>query len=751
MASWKTWLAAVASLSTGLAGCSGGGGGGDPAGVCLPGQQQACYAGPAGTAGVGRCAAGSQPCVGGQWGACAGAVLPTAEACNGVDDDCDGAADQGDPGGGSSCATGLAGRCDRGVLHCQAGATACVPAVLPGALPETCNGLDDDCDGTVDEGCSCLDGQQQGCYSGPAGTAGVGRCAAGSQTCAIGQWGPCAGEELPVAETCNGLDDDCSGAADDGLAAPPNANQLGACQGTLQACTGAGGWVDAYAGAPGYGLPETPDASYADENCDGLDGDLALAVFVSAAGTDGGPCTMAAPCATLPYALAAAAAAGRPHVYLQAGSYVGNVELRDGVSIFGGYAVDWSRGPGNQVSLIGGGAGAGGEYVAVRASGVTATLADLRVVAPNASGQDALGRGRSSHGVYASSSTVTLRRVFVLQGAGANGLAGRSGTPASGTPALPGDVGAPSESSVAVCDATTRGAGGAGGIGSCGGVVTSGGAGGGGGTMDTSCAIPNDLAARPGDAGVDGLGPVGGGFGGPAGPVCTNGSSGQPGANGLAGAGGAGAGGGGLLVGGFWYGQSGGAGAPGGPGHGGGGGGGGGGCDTGVDAWGAGGGGGGAGGCGAPAGGEGGASGGGSFGLFGVGSALVVEGCTFQLGQGGGGGPGGLGAFGQAGGQGKAGGGLASGAGFGGTGGAGGSGGPGGGGGGGAGGWVAGILTSGGSLQLSSSTFAGGVAGPGGSGGTPALGGTTPPGNFGDTGATGRLADTMTCASPDGC
>ena len=93
MASWKTWLAAVASLSTGLAGCSGGGGGGgDPAGVCLPGQQQACYAGPAGTAGVGRCAAGSQPCVGGQWGACAGAVLPTAEACNGVDDDCDGAA-----------------------------------------------------------------------------------------------------------------------------------------------------------------------------------------------------------------------------------------------------------------------------------------------------------------------------------------------------------------------------------------------------------------------------------------------------------------------------------------------------------------------------------------------------------------------------------------------------------------------------------------------------------------------------------
>ncbi|MFO0601757.1 MAG: hypothetical protein U0324_01225 [Polyangiales bacterium] len=65
---------------------------------CTPGARRACYTGPTGTAGVGRCRATTQPChATGVWpDACAGSVLPTAEACaNGVDDDCDGATDEG--------------------------------------------------------------------------------------------------------------------------------------------------------------------------------------------------------------------------------------------------------------------------------------------------------------------------------------------------------------------------------------------------------------------------------------------------------------------------------------------------------------------------------------------------------------------------------------------------------------------------------------------------------------------------------
>jgi len=65
---------------------------------CAPGERRPCYSGPAGTAGVGRCREGALACHGaGVWGeACAGSVVPDAEACgDGLDDDCDGARDEG--------------------------------------------------------------------------------------------------------------------------------------------------------------------------------------------------------------------------------------------------------------------------------------------------------------------------------------------------------------------------------------------------------------------------------------------------------------------------------------------------------------------------------------------------------------------------------------------------------------------------------------------------------------------------------
>jgi MYXO-CTERM domain-containing protein len=86
------------------------------------------------------------------------------------------------------------------------GATcACVPSA------ETCNGRDDDCDGRVD------DGLTRDCYTGPAGTRDRGVCRAGSQSCANGNWGACGGEVLPRAEVCNRADDDCDGRVDDGV------------------------------------------------------------------------------------------------------------------------------------------------------------------------------------------------------------------------------------------------------------------------------------------------------------------------------------------------------------------------------------------------------------------------------------------------------------------------------------------------------------------------------------------------------
>lgn len=46
----------------------------------------------------------------------------------------------------------------------------------------------------------CTEGQTRACYSGPAGTQGIGECKEGSQLCTNNQWGNCLGESLPAAQ-----------------------------------------------------------------------------------------------------------------------------------------------------------------------------------------------------------------------------------------------------------------------------------------------------------------------------------------------------------------------------------------------------------------------------------------------------------------------------------------------------------------------------------------------------------------------
>jgi hypothetical protein len=72
---------------------------------------------------------------------------------------------------------------------------------------------------------ACTPGAVQGCYNGPQGTAGIGPCIAGAQTCeSTGFWGPCVGEVVPKAEVCaNQIDDDCSGQVDEDLDADADA------------------------------------------------------------------------------------------------------------------------------------------------------------------------------------------------------------------------------------------------------------------------------------------------------------------------------------------------------------------------------------------------------------------------------------------------------------------------------------------------------------------------------------------------
>ncbi|MFO0646021.1 MAG: hypothetical protein U0326_07275 [Polyangiales bacterium] len=82
-----------------------------------------------------------------------------------------------------------------------------------------------------------------------------------------------------------------------------------------------------------------------DNDCDGFDGALGDAVFVSEAGSDGAAGTSEAPLRSVTAAIAKASRDGRHWVYVAAGVYTGTVQLADGVSIVGGFTqgFPWTR------------------------------------------------------------------------------------------------------------------------------------------------------------------------------------------------------------------------------------------------------------------------------------------------------------------------------------------------------------------------------------------------------------------------
>ena len=146
--------------------------------------------------------------------------LGAPELCDGVDNDCDGQIDEsgigsavyyrdadGDGYGNSNDVTQACTQpsgyvsnntdCNDGNVSIQPGAT------------EVCDNEDNDCDGLVDESLT------RGCYGGPPGTAGIGVCSAGTETCSGGAWGNCVGQVIPAGEVCNSLDDNCDGTTDE--------------------------------------------------------------------------------------------------------------------------------------------------------------------------------------------------------------------------------------------------------------------------------------------------------------------------------------------------------------------------------------------------------------------------------------------------------------------------------------------------------------------------------------------------------
>lgn len=99
----------------------------------------------------GTCTAG-QTCIS---GVCTTSCTPTTEVCDGIDNDCDQSIDETFSNKGQSCSVGQ-GICQRtGTYVCKGDKTATECSVTPGnpSIEVCANGLDDDCDSSVDEGC----------------------------------------------------------------------------------------------------------------------------------------------------------------------------------------------------------------------------------------------------------------------------------------------------------------------------------------------------------------------------------------------------------------------------------------------------------------------------------------------------------------------------------------------------------------------------------------------------------------------
>ncbi|TNE50697.1 MAG: hypothetical protein EP343_07475 [Deltaproteobacteria bacterium] len=240
-------------------------------GVCEDDRSRPCY--PQGVSGCvkqgnsfvceGPCKVGKEVCSNGQWeGFCRDAVEPKTETCDGKDNDCDGVVDNGctcKEGDTQSCGPKDQGVCKSGKQTCTAQGTwgSCVGAVNPSS--EKCGDRqDNDCDGVVDENCPCdYQGKNEGVCT-------------QAQRDAQGQC--LAPKDYSTTDSCaDSLDNNCDGQVNEGCACKAGETQAcgsdkGECKKGTQTCSNSGKW----GACIGQVSPTIEACDKKDNDCDGV-------------------------------------------------------------------------------------------------------------------------------------------------------------------------------------------------------------------------------------------------------------------------------------------------------------------------------------------------------------------------------------------------------------------------------------------------------------------------------------------------